>query len=54
MSKALRVIILTDLVRRFADFESYYKFICFFLNEILTKDGGDEELVDLCLETIIE
>ena len=54
MLKALRVIILTDLVRRFADYESYSTFICFFLHEILNKDEGDEEMVELCLETIIE
>ena len=49
----LRVVIITDLVRNFADYESYSTLICFFLDEVLYHDGDDAELVDRCLETII-
>ena len=54
MLKLLRVLILTDLVRRFADYQSYSTFISFFLDDIISKDEGDEELFELCLETIIQ
>ena len=54
MLKVLRVLIITDLVKEFADYESYSTFICFFLNEVLDRDGLHEELVEQCLETIIQ
>ena len=54
MLKVLIAIIHTDLVRRFADYESYSTFISFFLEYILTKDVGYEDMFELCLETIIQ
>ena len=53
MLKVLRVLILTNLVRNFVDYESYCTFICFFLYDILDRDGHDKELADLCYESII-
>ena len=52
--KLLRVLIITDLVRQFADYDSYCTFICFFIHEVLDNDGADEELVERCLESIIQ
>ena len=54
MLKVLMVIIHTDLVRRFADYESYSTFISFFLDDILKKDVDGEDIFELCLETIIQ
>ena len=54
MLKLLRVLIITDLVRNFVDYESYSTFICFFLDDVLDKDGSDDDLAERCYETIIQ
>ena len=54
MLKVLSVLIITDLVRKFADYDSYSTLVCFFLNEVLDRNGQDEELVDRCLETLVK
>ena len=51
--KLLRVLVIADLVRTFADYESYSTFIGFFLDEVLDH-YGDGELVEMCCETIIQ
>ena len=53
MLKVLRVLIITDSVRNLVDYESYYTFIGFFLYDILDRYAHDQELAELCYETII-
>ena len=55
MLMVLRVLIITDLVRNFADYDSYSTFICYFLDDVLSHGGVDifDTLVDQCLETLI-
>ena len=52
MLKVLRLLIISDLVRQFADYESYSKFIGLFMDHSLARD--DAELYELCFETLIE
>ena len=54
MLRVLTVLILADLVRNFADYESYSTFISYFLNEVLDEHGQDAELFERCLETMVE
>ena len=54
MLRVLSVLIVTDLVRQLADYDSYSTLVCFFLNEVLDRNGQDEELVDRCLETLVK
>lgn len=52
--KLLRVLIITDLLRTFADYESYCTFIAFFLDDVCGHDGEDDGLLEMCCETIIQ
>ena len=48
--------ILRDLVRHLVDYEAYSAFIELFLDGLLRDRHGadDEEMFDMCLETIIQ
>ena len=54
--KVLRILILRDLVRHLVDYDAYSAFIGLFLDGFLRDRHGadDEEMFDMCLETIVQ